>query len=150
MSETSPRVTQVGEEIAGLHRFFVSWFSGRCEDSDDLFRREFLERFDPAFLLVPPAGTMLPLSALAGSVRERHGVNPEFRISIRNVSIRRSFPGHVLATYEEWQRNASASIPPDNGRVATALFRVNRRFQWLHVHETWLPTDVMAAGPYDF
>ena len=59
----------------------------------------------------------------------------------------------MLATYEEWQRNALASTPPDNGRVATVLFEDDRaedRLRWLHIHETWLPEEVMAAGPYDF
>lgn len=29
----------------------------------------------------------------------------------------------ILATYEGWQRNALASKPPDNGRIASVLFR---------------------------
>lgn len=64
--------------------------------------------------------------------------------------MRRAFPGYVLATYEEWQRNAIASKPADNGRIATALFRAREQLRWIHVHETWLPRDVMAAGPFDF
>lgn len=57
---------------------------------------------------------------------------------------------HVLVTYEEWQRHALASMPPDNGRLSTALFDCADGLRWLHVHETWLPAAQMAAGPYDF
>ena len=45
---------------------------------------------------------------------------------------------------------ALASTPPDNARVATVMFHHADRLKWLHVHETWMPTEVMAAGPYDF
>lgn len=41
-------------------------------------------------------------------------------------------------------------IPPDNGRVATVLFRETEPLRWLHIHETWLPESVQSAGPYDF
>ena len=56
----------------------------------------------------------------------------------------------VLATYEEWQRNALASDPPDNGRIATVLLELGPDIVWHHVHETWLPPDRIRAGSYDF
>lgn len=139
---------EVRTEIEALHAFFVGWFSGRLPRSD--FERSFLSRFAPDFLLVPPAGTLLTLGELAEGVRSAHATNPEFRIAIRNVRLRRHFDGHVLATYEEWQRNALASTPPDNARIATVLFRDSRPLRWLHIHETWLPEAIARAGPYDF
>ena len=66
------------------------------------------------------------------------------------MRVRLELSGHVIATYEEWQRNALASTPPDNGRVATAVFERGERLKWLHIHETWVPPEQMAAGPYDF
>ena len=140
----------VRDEIEALHRFFVAWFSGAVSDDDDTFEEGFLRRLDPDFLLIPPAGAAADLSGLATGIRSAHGSNPDFRIAIRNTSIRHTWDGHVFATYEEWQRNALASTPPDNGRVASALFRVSDRLTWLHVHETWLPREAMDAGPYDF
>ena len=83
-------------------------------------------------------------------MRRAHGSNPDFRIAIRNVVVRRVMPDVVLATYEEWQRNALASTPPDNARLATVAFARTEPLRWLHVHETWLPGEVAAAGPYDF
>lgn len=141
----------VRQEVEALHEFFVSWFSG--ESSLDSFDFGFLGRFDSDFLLIPPAGTLLGREELAAGVRRGHASNPDFRVAIRNVQVRRVFDGKILATYEEWQRNALASTPPDNGRIATVLFTdvgESAPLRWLHIHETWLPDAVMAAGPYDF
>lgn len=139
---------EVRTEIESLHEFFVAWFTGAVENTDEVFARGFVERFDPDFLLIPPAGKQFKLEQLADSIRTAHGSNPEFGISIHHVALRHREGPLVLATYEEWQRNARASTPADNGRVATALFRVtDERLRWLHVHETWLPAEVMAAGP---
>jgi hypothetical protein len=41
-------------------------------------------------------------------------------------------------------------MPPDNGRIATALFRRTERLEWLHVHETSLPPSVTTADQFDF
>lgn len=139
---------RVRAEVEALHEFFVGWFSGQLPAGE--FERSFLRRFDDGFILIPPAGVTLTLAELADSLRQSYGSNPQFRIAIRNVQIRQQFGEHVLATYEEWQRNAVASEPPDNARVATVLFRAGKPMRWLHVHETWLPESVSSAGPYDF
>lgn len=138
----------VREEVEALHEFFVGWFSGALPE--DRFQSGFLDRFDPEFLLVPPAGTLLSLEELAAAVRRARATNPPFRIAIRNVAVRRVLGRHVLATYEEWQRSALASKPPENARLATVLFENVRPLRWLHIHETWLPAAIAAAGPYDF
>lgn len=143
-----PMTNAVRSEIEALHTFFVGWFSGALPVSE--LDSGFAARFSPDFLLVPPAGTLLDLTQLSEAVRSAHGSNPAFRIAIRNVTVRRRLEGHVLATYEEWQRNALASTPPENARIATVLFRDTRPLQWLHIHETWLPDAVARAGPYDF
>ena len=140
----------VREEIEALHRFFVGWFSGEIPESDAAFQKGFRSRFDDKFLLIPPAGLVLDLSQLESSIRAGHANNPEFRIAIRNVTVRQVFGDFLLATYEEWQRNALASTPPDNGRIASVVFQTGHRLRWIHVHETWMPKEVMAAGPYDF
>jgi hypothetical protein len=140
----------VREEIEALHRFFVTWFSGACANDPHLFERGVLHRLDEKFVLIPPAGKVLSREELADGIRAAHNSNPDFRIAVRNVHIRRTWDRHLLATYEEWQRNARASTPPDNGRVATVLFEAGDGLRWLHVHETWLPESMMQAGPYDF
>jgi len=146
----SALLAQVRDEIERLHRFFVRWFAGTVAETDDVFENGFFKHLDPSFLLIPPAGTVTDLSGLGKSIRAAHGSNPDFRIAIRNASIRGTWDDHVLVTYEEWQRNALASTPPDNARVASAIFRSGESLKWLHVHETWLPKAMMEAGPYDF
>ena len=141
---------RVLDEIEALHQFFVDWFTGAVPASDAVFESEFLTRFDENFVLVPPAGTILDFSTLVSAIRETHGTNPEFRIAIREATIRRTWDNLVLVTYEEWQRDALASTPKDNGRITSALLQNGDRLRWLHVHETWLPEAVMEAGPYDF
>ena len=140
--------SQVRDEIEALHRFFVGWFTGASPKG--AIDTDFLNRFDPEFLLIPPGGTVLTLDAFESALRGSHGTNPDFRIAIRNVTIRRNLDDCVVATYEEWQRNALASTPPDNGRIATVLFKRAQSLRWLHVHETRLPDAIAAAGPYDF
>lgn len=148
MNEPDDLTTQVRLEIESLHAFFVEWFSGRLPL--DQFDAGFLRRFDPEFLLIPPAGHVMSLAELSDAVRDAHATNPPFRIAIRNVCVRRVFGGQILATYEEWQRYALASKPPENARVASVLFDAGEPLRWLHIHETWMPSDVAKAGPYDF
>lgn len=135
-------------EIEALHEFFFGWFTGALPKSD--FDAGFLNRFSDDLVFIPPAGQMLGLDDLASAVQNRYSSNPNFRVTIRHVQVQRQFENFVVATYEEWQRNALASTPPNNGRVATVLFKCTEPLQWLHIHETWLPPEIMKAGPYDF
>ncbi len=144
---TSTRII-VNNEVESLHDFLVGWFSGAT--SKECFQDEFLNRFDREFLLVPPSGKLLNLAELAESIHAAYASNPEFRIEIRNTKVRRIFGNKILATYEEWQRNALASSPADNGRIATALFQRAAPLRWLHIHETWLPEAQTRADAYDF
>lgn len=139
---------KVRTEIEELHKFFVGWFTGVLKTSS--FAKGFLARFDSEFLLIPPAGIILSLDELSSSIRNTYDTNPDFRIVIRNVKVQRILGNEIIATYEEWQRNALASAPPDNSRLATVIFKKTEPLQWLHVHETWMPESVQAAGPFDF
>ncbi len=138
----------VTQEVESLHAFFVSWFSGQC--ARECFERDFSRRFSPDLVFIPPAGRRLGLDNLSHSVYQAYASNPAFRIQIRNVRVEQVFGDYLIATYEEWQRNALASTPPDNGRIATVLFAVREHLVWEHIHETWLPPEQIAAGPYDF
>jgi hypothetical protein len=148
MSNDSALEDLVRDEVIALHDFFVGWFSGKL--AKDTFETQFLARFDSEFILIPPAGVVLPLKDFQTVFYDAHGSNPDFKIAIRNVRLCRVMDGFVLATYEEWQRNAIASDPPDNGRVASVIFANTTPIKWLHVHETWLPEAIASAGPYDF
>jgi hypothetical protein len=139
---------QVRTEIEALHDFFVGWFTGELKITS--FDEGFLARFNSEFLLIPPAGIILSLDELSAGIKNTYDTNPGFCIAIRNVKVQRVLENEIVATYEEWQRNALASTPPDNGRIATVIFKKTKPLQWLHVHETWMPESVQKAGPFDF
>lgn len=144
----------VRAEIEGLHAFFVGWFGGKLTNDDETFSNGFVRRFDPACILIPPGGTIVPLAQLTRMIRSGYGNNPDFRIEIRNVVLRREERMWVLATYEEWQVNALNSTPPNNARISTAWFRREKAttsgLAWMHIHECWMPREQVDAGPWDF
>jgi hypothetical protein len=139
---------KVRREVESLHEFFCVWFGGRIPQEE--FEQQFLPRFHQDLAFIPPAGELLNLEDISAWIRGGYGSNPDFRIQIRNVTIHREFEGHVLATYEEWQRNALASEPSDNGRIASVVFVKGERLKWLHIHETWVPREIMEADLFDF
>lgn len=139
---------QARNEIEALHEFFVGWFSGAL--AEESFESVFLPRVCGDIVYIPPAGHQWGYAELVDAIRGGYASNLDFRISIRNVRLRRNLTDHLVVTYEEWQRNALVSTPPDNGRVATVIFEKGDQLRWLHIHETWMPPDQMAAGPYDF
>lgn len=141
-------LNQVQDEIESMHTFLGMWFRGEIAESE--FEKQFLYRFSPDLIFIPPAGRFLNFNDLSMSIRSGYATNPAFRIQIRNVAVHQELDGHILATYEEWQRNARASQPADNGRIATVLFSTGNQLEWKHIHETWLPIQTMVADLYDF
>lgn len=144
-----PDLERATAEIEALHAFFVEWFTGAAPE--DAFEGGFTRRFDPSFVIVQPGGEAYTMEQITGGIRGARGKSDGFRIAIRNVRVLRRDGDLLVVMYEEWQVNAQSSTPPNNGRISTVLFRdEGERLRWLHVHETWLPPEVMAAGPYDF
>jgi hypothetical protein len=142
---------RVTAEIEALHAFFVEWFTGTVPEADARFEAGLTARLDPDFVIVQPGGEELSGPTIVKGIRAAYGGSDGFRIAIRNVRVLRRIADVLVVMYEEWQVNARFSSPPNNGRLSTALFRdEGDRLRWLHIHETWLPEDVMTAGPYDF
>ncbi len=139
---------QVRIEIEELHTFFCDWFAGNLPKTD--FDSKFTTPLAPDLVFIPPAGKLLGLAELSTAICKGYASNPKFRVQIRRVTIQREFDGYVLATYEEWQRNALASTPADNSRIATVVFKIGDPLKWVHIHETWLPEVVKNSGSYDF
>ena len=143
----------VRTEIEALHDFFALWFSGKCAHDRALFNIGLSERMDDKVLLIQPGGKALAKDAFCDAVWKGYGFSPDFRIKIRNVTLRPiTLQDHVLAIYEEWQRGAVNSTPPDNGRLASVLFSLNagRPAKWLHIHETWLPEARYTPEAFSF
>ena len=139
---------QIRVEIEDLHEFFCDWFAGKLPKAD--FDSKFTARFATDLVFIPPAVELFGLADFSAAIYKGYASNPKFRVQIREVTVRREFDGYALATYEEWQRKALASDPPDNGRIATVVFKIDNPLRWVHIHETWLPKAVMALNKYDF
>lgn len=141
-------------EIVALHEFFVDWFGGLIAQDDQIFNDRFVVRFGDECELIQPSGATLTRKTFIAAVRNSYGSSPDFKIAIRNVRLRFELPGgHALVSYEEWQRNAVNSTPQDNARAASVLFSrtsANTPFQWLHIHETWLPSELTNASKFNF
>lgn len=140
--------SDIRTEIEDVHRFFVRWFTGTAEarELNDLF----VSRLDDDMIFLSPDGHRMGREGLVGMFENAYGNNPDFRIAIRDVTVHRDLGEYVLATYTEWQKAARSSARPDNGRFTTVLLKKTQPFRWLHIHETWLPEAVQAAGPFDF
>ena len=145
---------EIEMEIKSLHLFFVDWFSGQCEDSDTIFKERFMNHIAHDVELIQPNGQLLTYAEIETVIKKGYGMNPDFRIQIRNVHIRCAEERLVVAAYEEWQRNASNSTPPDNGRSATVAFLRSENttypWQWLHVQETWLSQEITELDAFNF
>lgn len=141
---------RVRKQIVDMHQFITDWVSGKEPDPAS-FDSKLLKYFSPQFMVVMPAGRGFGYEPFTGYMRTVHGSNPKFRIQIRNVQIRHRVGDVVVAMYEEWEKDAKDSTPSNNGRQSSMVLRDRGSdFEVLHLQETWLPADVMAAGPYDF
>ena len=138
----------VREDVVALHDFFVGWYGGELPQS--AFETEFLARLDPAFTIIMPSGAELDMATLSGAMQDAFGRKPGFRIEIRNVRLKYLTETTVVATYEEWQRNTREAAETGTGRPSTVVFDRDGSLRWRHVHETWLPEDVVRADSFEF
>lgn len=139
---------EVRQDIEGLHDFFVGWFNGDLPES--AYATEFEARLDPAFTIIMPSGAELDFTNLSRAMKESFGQKPGFRIEIRNVRLVHVTETTIVATYEEWQRNSREESARGSGRLSTVVFDRRGSLKWRHVHETWLPESVVAAGAFTF
>lgn len=140
--------SQVRQDIVELHEFFVGWYNGELPHS--AYASEFEARLDPAFTIVMPSGVELDLPSLSVAMKASLGQKPGFRIEIRNVRLKHVAGTTVVATYEEWQRNSGNEPGRGSGRFSTVVMERVDSLKWLHVHETWLPQDVVASDEFNF
>lgn len=130
----------VCSEVEDLHTFIAGWFRGDLENRESVFDEGFTARLSGTFQNIQPNGGVLTRNDIAGGIRSAHGTNPDFRISIHDVSLRDTYHDNrlLLATYLERQSSAKNTIPADNDRVSTVLMRQgdDGKLIWLHLHET--------------
>ena len=135
-------------DVVALHDFFVGWYGGELPES--AFETEFLARLDPAFTIIMPSGAELDMATLSRAMQDAFGQKPGFRIEIRNVRLKSYTDDTIVATYEEWQRNTREAGGTGTGRLSTVVMNRGRSLSWRHVHETWLPEDVVESDAFDF
>jgi hypothetical protein len=142
-------------EIEDFHTFFDDWFQGSVENDEQILQARHGDRLADDFQLTYPGGVTMDRKGLIDGVRQAYGKSPGFRVQIRNVRLRPLVcDRHLLANYEEWQKNAVNSTPTNNARFSSAIFRIVSddpiALEWFHLHETWLPREVMDADPFDY
>ncbi len=143
------------KEVVDLHVFFEDWFRGSCENNEQVWGERLHARMDEDFYIVLPGGHGLSGSGFWPEMQGLYGSNPDFQINIRNIQQRPCSQGDwVILTYEEWQKGAKYSTPPNNARVATAILikdaSAPNGLRWVHVHETWLPPEQLSAESFDW
>ncbi len=135
--------------IVGLHKFISDWVSGK--ETDESKWGTFIKNFSPEFMVVMPAGRGFGVETFSGYMTSIHGKNPKFKIQIRNVTLRHKAGDVYVVMYEEWEKDAMDSDPANNGRQSSMVLRERGdAFEVLHLQETWLPAEQMAAEPFDF
>ncbi len=150
----SSQQAQIQAEVIQLHEFFVDWFNATCVQTDEYYHANFESRFVDEFEIIMPSGQLFTTEMLFSQLREVYGSSTQFKIQIRNVQTRDVSSDLIVTTYEEWQKNALNSEPADNGRISSGLLKKDdaapNGVRWLHLHETWLPADIIQADPFDF
>ncbi len=134
-------------EIVDLHRFFVAWMSGSLVRTAAEFSR-FADVLDEDFVIVSPRGIITERLALIDGLEKAHGGraggDEVFRIWIEKARMRPLADDLCLTVYEEWQHVGETTT----GRLSSALFGLRpgtpNGVAWLHVHETWLPSDTVG------
>jgi hypothetical protein len=128
-------------EIIELHQFFQDWFNAVISDTDAEFSR-FADVMADTFVIVSPAGKLQERAPLFAGLRAAYGKRPGIRIWIEDVRVGFHQEGIAIATYAEWQQLGEAIT----ARLSTVVFRERpdapNGLEWLHVHETWLPTNM--------
>ena len=131
-------------EIEAVHAFLAAWFRGEAARSEAAFAAELADRLAPGMVNIQPSGRVLARAELLAAIKDGHGANPAFAITITDCALRHVTDDGRLAlvTYVEHQRGAKNTDPPDNRRLSSALFEIPpapARPIWLHIHETALP-----------
>lgn len=136
--------------IVDVHKFISDWVSGK--ESDPAKWPEFKKNMSPNFMVVMPAGKGFGLDNFTSYMTSIHGKNPKFKIQIRNVTLRHKVGDVFVVMYEEWEKDAMDSTPANNGRQTSMVLRDRggTNFEILHLQETWLPAEQVAADPFDF
>jgi hypothetical protein len=141
-------------DIVELHEFFVSWFRGEVEKSDEYFQQRFTARFADNFEYILPGGELLQLNALTDMLQGAYASSPEFKMNIRDVHSKNAADTDLaMVNYLELQTGALNSSA-NNARISSALMKLDdatpNGVLWLNLHETWLDETTLDRQWFDF
>ena len=138
-------------EVTRLHEFFVDWFTGKLERSDEMLQSACISYFHEDLHFIPPAGIVLSREQLLERLKKSHRTrDKDFEINIHNVQVLQELSSETtfLISYQEWQRHQQMLT----ARLTTAILEItaSKKVLWRHVHETWIdgksPADNTAIG----
>lgn len=136
--------------IVDLHQVFTDWVSGACAKRADLLAAGVSRHFARGFVGITARGAIMTLGAVEQWMDAVHGRGPAYRIAIRNVTVRARIGTALIVTYEEWQRGA-LDPPHTNARLSTMVCDDRgERLEIVHLHEAWLPDEVVKGGDFTF
>ena len=129
-------------EVKELHAFFERWYAGEMPDTNEGFSR-MTSAIAGDFRAVGPGANHLGKPEIAMLIRDGHGKHQgsgsDFRIEVRNAAPHGLGRNLCVVTYEEWQLFRGAW----SARASSAVFRrrasAPNGFEWVHLHESWLP-----------
>jgi hypothetical protein len=147
---TTTTTDRFQKEIDRLHDFFVQWFTGSMERSDQSFLEQMDRFMHSQFHLINPQGVLTPRGPLIEALKGAYGCRQGqvFRIECKHVQVV-SYDkdgSTYLVMYEEWQQVQETLT----ARIVSAWFqeekgnnnddeKVDSVLKWRHVHETWMP-----------
>ena len=125
------------DEVVQLHQFFEEWLGGKLAKTQTNYER-LTAVINPDFHIISPDGQVTIYEPLLAGLWQAHASRPNFRLWVKEVTVRPLSSQLALTTYEEWQE----IVGKVTARVSTAVFRQKANaphgVEWLHVHETWL------------
>ncbi len=155
MSDETELLDKLHREFADFHEFINEWFTGSCPQDDALFEDRHVHHLASDFQIILPDGSVIDRAPFIVYLRGLYGSNPAFKKQIRNIELRAGEPaGCRLVNYQEWQRGAANTRPANHGRMVSAVLQTRQddanRLEWLQIHETMLPPEIISAEPFDF
>ncbi len=136
-------------EVETMHDVLAAWFRGDVPADRTYFETELVHRFAEECEIIYPSGSLLARKEFLDPVFNAHACNPSFGVAIRDFKLVALSNDRELATarYIEDQFNATNTVPANNSRFSTVVFRLTPngdQARWLHVHETAIPSSVAA------
>lgn len=128
-------------EVETLHQVLAAWFRGDAPADRQHFETRLAGRFADDCRIVYPSGRVLDRNGLFDPIFAAHGSNPKFAVAVRDFRLIAVSEDGSLATacYIEDQVNALNTVPANNARMSTVVFRLlneGQKIEWVHIHET--------------